>query len=447
MRAVVFLGPSLRRDEAETILRADYRGPAAQGDVFRATSLLRPGVIAIVDGTFRDMPAVWHKEILWALAQGVHVVGGASMGALRAAELHAFGMEGVGRVFEAYRDGVVEDDDEVAVLHGPAETGYLPLSDAMIDIRMALADAVAAGAIGPAAARRLTDLAKAQHYPERSYAALWREAAKAGLAEAELAPLRAWLAASAHGQKRSDALAVLERTAAILADRPRPFVPAFRFEPTSLWQDAIVAASLRRDALADDERERVLDELRLQPDRWREVRTAALAILAAGHGHDPLSPSRSAVDEARRTLRLDLGLTDRKRLDAWSEDASKDGGLLDRLAEQEARLDQLARQVAPFLPAAMLDVLHRRGDFSRLRRRALEKAAALRAHEGAAPCPGDPAAVALLLRHFEDDLAGDVPDDLSAYVRDLGLADEQALLALLFAEYAFREAAAGSQAR
>jgi hypothetical protein len=48
------------------------------------------------------------------------------MGALRAAELHTFGMVGVGRVFEGYRDGVYEDDDEVAVVHGSRKP-VLPL--------------------------------------------------------------------------------------------------------------------------------------------------------------------------------------------------------------------------------------------------------------------------------------------------------------------------------
>ena len=48
------------------------------------------------------------------------------MGALRAAELHVFGMVGVGRVFELFRDGLLEDDDEVAVAHGPADSGYQP---------------------------------------------------------------------------------------------------------------------------------------------------------------------------------------------------------------------------------------------------------------------------------------------------------------------------------
>ena len=66
------------------------------------------------------------------------------MGALRAAELHTFGMRGVGRIFEAFRDGEVEDDDEVAVVHGPAELGYLVLSEPMFNIRATLARAEAA---------------------------------------------------------------------------------------------------------------------------------------------------------------------------------------------------------------------------------------------------------------------------------------------------------------
>ena len=52
-------------------------------------------------------PTVWHKEILWAMAQGIHVFGGASIGALRAAELDVFGMKGIGRIYEDFRDGVL----------------------------------------------------------------------------------------------------------------------------------------------------------------------------------------------------------------------------------------------------------------------------------------------------------------------------------------------------
>ena len=93
--------------------------------------------------------------MLWALTQGIHVYGAASMGALRAAELAAFGMVGVGKIFEAYRDGVIEDDDEVAVLHGPAEMGYLQVTEAMVNIRATLNRAAADEVIDRATAKRL----------------------------------------------------------------------------------------------------------------------------------------------------------------------------------------------------------------------------------------------------------------------------------------------------
>ncbi|MBV9280357.1 MAG: TfuA-like protein, partial [Chloroflexi bacterium] len=128
MTAYIFLGPTLAVEEAQCVLDAVYHPPVSQGDVYRA-SLHHPSAIGIVDGSFEMVPAVWHKEILWAMTRGIHVFGAASMGALRAAELAAFGMEGVGAIFEAYCRGFLEDDDEVAVRHGPAQVGYRSQSE------------------------------------------------------------------------------------------------------------------------------------------------------------------------------------------------------------------------------------------------------------------------------------------------------------------------------
>lgn len=170
-RPVVFLGPSLPIDEARELVDADFRGPVAQGDVLRALES-RPVAIVIVDGYFELVPAVWHKEILVALHRGVPVYGASSMGALRAAELHRFGMVGVGRVFEWFRDGVLTDDDEVAIVHSSPEDGHRPLSDAMVDIRAAVADAVDAGVVEPDAGSELLGVAKGMHYAQRSFASL-----------------------------------------------------------------------------------------------------------------------------------------------------------------------------------------------------------------------------------------------------------------------------------
>src|ERR1700693_6209837 len=130
----VFVGPTISPEEAGGELEAVYLPPAAEGDVYRVT-LKRPQAIGIIDGYFQSIPTVRHKEILWAMSRGIHVFGSASIGALRAADLVAFGMVGGGAIFEAYRDGVLEDDDEVAVAHALAENCYRTGSDAMVNIR------------------------------------------------------------------------------------------------------------------------------------------------------------------------------------------------------------------------------------------------------------------------------------------------------------------------
>ena len=90
MNILIFVGPSLPLSEAQRELDAIFLPPVSQGDIYRAT-LERPIAIGIIDGFFENVPAVWHKEILYALQQRIHVFGSASMGALRAAELEAFG--------------------------------------------------------------------------------------------------------------------------------------------------------------------------------------------------------------------------------------------------------------------------------------------------------------------------------------------------------------------
>ncbi len=88
-----------------------------------STALSRPGVktIILIDGVFHNTPSVWQRELLDAMEEGIQVLGASSMGALRAAELHGFGMIGYGTIFEWYRDGLIDGDDEVVLWHEPEE--------------------------------------------------------------------------------------------------------------------------------------------------------------------------------------------------------------------------------------------------------------------------------------------------------------------------------------
>jgi len=128
MTRYLFVGPSL--PDAADLLAGDeitVLPPVSAGDLLRLGA--RPGdVVGIIDGYFHQTRAVRHKEILALLDAGVTVLGAASMGALRAAELDTFGMGGVGRIFRGYRQARLTADDEVALLRGPAEEGYRPSS-------------------------------------------------------------------------------------------------------------------------------------------------------------------------------------------------------------------------------------------------------------------------------------------------------------------------------
>lgn len=240
MSAVVWLGPSCpRRLAREALPEAEFRPPIRHGDVWRALEeRRRPRVLVVIDGVFEQIPAVWHKELLEALAEGLHVLGAASMGALRAAELHAFGMVGVGRIFEKFRDGVWLDDDEVALMHGPAEAGYPNLSLPMANVRATLDAAEAAQVLEAEAAQRIAGAAKRIFHADRTWGAVDAASAEAGVATKTLDIFRAWRSQGAVDQKRADALEALALAKALLREDPAPVARDFTLERTDLAEHA-----------------------------------------------------------------------------------------------------------------------------------------------------------------------------------------------------------------
>lgn len=238
MKAIIFSGPSLPRALVETASNLEWRPPAKQGDVYKAV-LSHPHAIGLVDGFFETVPAVWHKEILWAMTQRIHVYGAASIGALRAAELAPFGMKGVGRVFELFRNGTLQDDDEVAILHGPEELGYTPVTEAMVNLRATLERATEQRILGPETADALISIAKSLFYKERSYDTVLGMAAEQGVDNHGLCRLKEWLPTNSIDQKRVDATAMLERIQADLSANLCSADVAYRFAHTAAWEAAI----------------------------------------------------------------------------------------------------------------------------------------------------------------------------------------------------------------
>jgi hypothetical protein len=414
----LFVGPTLPRPEIAA--RRDFicLPPAAMGDVYRAAAA-RPRAIGIIDGYFEGVPAVWHKEILWAMTQGIHVFGSASMGALRAAELQAFGMRGVGRIFAAYRSGEIEDDDEVAVLHGPAEAGYVALSEPMVNIRATLARAEAEGVITPPARAALLERAKGLFYQDRSW-----ERLLAGAADDELRRLRDWLPAGRIDQKRRDALEMIAEMREFLAADPAPMRPDFTFEWTDMWDIASEAMAKSGRGPGDVGEDRVLDELRLDAAFEATRQRALLRHLARRGGQPRLGSADDAAHrKAEQELRMRLGLFRRADIERWCAENALTSDDFARLIEGEARLAAIDAAVEAALAHDLLDQLRLGGDYGRLLARARDKQAVLAAagQDDVTPEDCGLTPIALAAWYFERRLARPLPEDLQAYARRLAL--------------------------
>jgi TfuA protein len=165
---VIYLGPTLSQEAAENILAAKYLPPICRGDLARLPEHVQ--FVGIIDGEFFQSLAVSPKEVVSLLNRGVKVFGAASMGALRAAETYRLGTIGIGKVYEMFRDGILDGDDEVALVY-ERET-YRKLSEPLVNLRCALDVAAAAKIIDDQEKDRLVMQMKSCYFPDRSHKAL-----------------------------------------------------------------------------------------------------------------------------------------------------------------------------------------------------------------------------------------------------------------------------------
>jgi hypothetical protein len=445
MTLCIFTGPTVAADEARTLCKAIYLPPVRQGDVYRVAISRRPRAIAIIDGYFQQVPSVWHKEILWAMAQGIHVFGSASMGALRAAELADFGMQGVGKIFTAYRNGflepyrdeIFEDDDEVALIHGPPEMNYSPLSDAMVNIRCSLARACDQGVISHETRNALVSIGKSMFYAERSYDHLLKTAAQGGMAAHELDRLSNWLVEGRVDQKRQDALDLLARMQHWLNTKPAQKQVAYEFEHTDMWQRFVSTQSMEQTIGETDNA--VLTELRLEGLSYYRVKGAALLrqLALQQTNHQNVSISRRELKQVSNDFRRQVGMLDRASIDHWLVDNNLDLQTFDRLMIEETRLKKLESLYASILPQSIIDHLHLSGEYSRLVARSRRKSQVLGSKSQRQWRYGDPPPYKLLIWYFETRLSQTIPDDLEGYAADLGFATMDMFYQALADEYRF----------
>lgn len=230
---ILFVGPTLHGLVVDGRL-TDHpdivcRGPAAQGDVARAV-LEGATVIGLVDGRYEDVAAPWHKEILYALSKGVHMLGGGSLGALRAAECAAYGMVGLGEIYGRFIRGEFYDDADVAQSHGPAEMDHLPLTEALVNVEATLRRMAGLGLIDDAFRLAALRAARSVFFKELDFEAV---AARLALDAEGRRSFVAAARANRVDQKRADALELVAHMVRLPAERAPP--PAWRMNEPLQW--------------------------------------------------------------------------------------------------------------------------------------------------------------------------------------------------------------------
>lgn len=211
-RPIVFVGPSIPIDIAKrTLPHADYRPPIRRGDLDEVSG---GSIVGIIDGVFAQTLAISPGEIRDAIQRGVVVYGAASMGALRAAEIP--NVVGVGRIYDMYRNGALERDDEVALLFD--DDGFRPLTEPLVNVRHAVDRLVRCATLSRDAGNAIVEAASRLHYTERTYDSILGSSSLAANRDANdiIALLRGF------DLKRDDAQFLLETLAQVEACPPRP---------------------------------------------------------------------------------------------------------------------------------------------------------------------------------------------------------------------------------
>ncbi|UWQ74357.1 TfuA-like protein [Leisingera sp. M658] len=436
MTAVVFTGPTISAEEVLNLLNATVLPPAGQGDVYRAA---RQGasVIGLIDGYFEGVPSVWHKEILWALEQGIAVFGSASMGALRAAELSAFGMVGVGDIYEAYAAGEICDDDEVAVLHSPAELGFAPLSEPMVSIRATVARAVTDTVLEADQAAKLLRTAKQLFYHDRTW-----EQILAGLADASwLGKFSVWLETGRVDAKREDAQKMLIRMAAFMETGGKTVpVPPEKVERSLAWQGLVRRIEAEDYSLPDADLQ-VLDELRLEPERFGLFRTrAAVRCLALETARrKDLRADRQEILEQLNSHRKTLRLFRSADLKQWLAENRLTADGYEALLEGTTLAGTAVNALGEQLDLHLLAELRQSGAYAQLKSRAISKSQWLAEQNQPRSNQPDQNRVRLTLWYFETRLQREVPDDLDKYASGIGLKDLDEFYALIRREFMYHQ--------
>jgi hypothetical protein len=291
--AVLFAGGSLAPVDALPDASLVWTGPADQGSMLAAV-LDGFETIVLADGYFMSRFPCTTFEGMLALESGVRVLGGASIGALRALELERHGALALGEVVDRLRAQPVKPYHWVAQTYDLADR---PLTVPPVQVLDFLDQAQAAGELTDA--ERTTAITALEQIPflELSLAGFLKALPDADLA-ARLRAFRDRRPADAFDVKRRDARCLLEEYQRTAHDHD-PAAARHRFQ------------SVRGRAL-----EQVFDLYLGEPDLQLPPDWAASSDTAAGAPDGRTVTADVTCERARRFFRgLDVVIADTSKYD------------------------------------------------------------------------------------------------------------------------------------
>jgi len=123
----------------------------------------------------------------------------------------------------------------VAVVHACEELGFEALSEAMVNVRDALSEALRRGLIGQVTCDTIAREMKRRNYPERTWLLAPNIAQQEHLPDAELDALMSFVRTERPNRKRLDAIELLTELRRFVREGPSLFAPNFEFEATMFW--------------------------------------------------------------------------------------------------------------------------------------------------------------------------------------------------------------------
>jgi hypothetical protein len=439
MSIIIFSGPTITKQEGLKVIKADFRPPAKQGDVY-AAALEKPKAILIIDGVFESQPAVWHKEILFAMFSGIHVYGSSSMGALRAAELAPFGMVGLGKVFSDYNNATLEDDDEVALIHGPSEMNFLAISEPMVNIRETLGYAESKGVITSKECWRLIEYSKNLWYPERNYRSIKQFINNEMLLE-NPGEVCEFIDNHSVNIKKEDAIAALNHLSthshAIFST---PKKVDFNFEITDSWLALVSQVNESREMLSNHISYDALKlELKIQ-GKYFDLKERAITrclmtkkMKEDGFVVTEVTRNRALIELARKQKCVTPSSIDFDQLSVWMRNQQVSADEFDSLVSVQASMQWLDDMDID-ISHEMVELLKLDGEFQKYQSLINNKSAL-------ASDPIDSVSDETLWSwFFSERIAMDMPKDIDRYAIYSGFENAKQLREVVKSEYWFWQA-------